>query len=214
MIASRYATRTSWVKELLGHVDFDTRECIARLLGITSCALPISASSDLIGELITSVDKSLKLRFVCQIILNLLRLYFYQHGIFVDLITVAVYLIWSKSNILQVWNPARSVMCCRICYCKLYVKITYGKFSILYYLLVAFIQANLNGYNFIKQMLHAKKLLHKACKCMTYFSFVLFITWQHCPWGSSLKYYFGRMLTTLSNPYLAVLYDKYYDNRN
>lgn len=67
MVASRYAVRISWIKQLLGHVDFDTRESIARLLGITSCALPISASSDLISELISSIDGSLKLRSVFQI---------------------------------------------------------------------------------------------------------------------------------------------------
>ncbi|KAK3025960.1 hypothetical protein RJ639_040934, partial [Escallonia herrerae] len=63
MISARYASKISWLKQLLGHVDFDTRESIARLLGFASCALPISASSDLINELISSSRESLKSRF-------------------------------------------------------------------------------------------------------------------------------------------------------
>lgn len=66
MVASRYALRIVWLKQLLGHVDFDTREHIARLLGISSCALPLSALSDLIAELISSLAGS-KLRSVLQI---------------------------------------------------------------------------------------------------------------------------------------------------
>lgn len=66
MVASRYALRIVWLKQLLGHVDFDTRESIARLLGISSCALPLSALSDLIAELISSLGGS-KLRSVFQI---------------------------------------------------------------------------------------------------------------------------------------------------
>lgn len=65
MVASRYALRIVWLKQLLGHVDFDTRESIARLLGISSCALPLSALSDLIAELISSLGGS-KLRFEVQ----------------------------------------------------------------------------------------------------------------------------------------------------
>lgn len=64
MIASRYATKISWLKQLLGHMDIDTRESIARLLGIASGALSISALPDLIGELISPVAGSQKLRFV------------------------------------------------------------------------------------------------------------------------------------------------------
>ncbi|XP_059624994.1 uncharacterized protein LOC132268214 [Cornus florida] len=54
MLPSRYAVKISWLKQLLSHVDYNTRESVARLLGIASHALPISASSDLISELISS----------------------------------------------------------------------------------------------------------------------------------------------------------------
>ncbi|KAL6966668.1 hypothetical protein U1Q18_032454 [Sarracenia purpurea var. burkii] len=64
MIASRYATRILWLKQLLGHMDINTRESAARLLGIASDALPISALHDLISELISSVAGAQKLRFV------------------------------------------------------------------------------------------------------------------------------------------------------
>ncbi|KAF5778932.1 putative armadillo-like helical, proteasome component Ecm29 [Helianthus annuus] len=66
MLASRYAIRVPWLKQLLAHVDLDTRECAARLLGIASCGLPISAASDLINELISSVKGSGKSRFEIQ----------------------------------------------------------------------------------------------------------------------------------------------------
>lgn len=66
MLAGRYAVRVPWLKQLLAHVDLDTRECAARLLGITSCALPIPAASDLINELISSIKGSGKSRFEIQ----------------------------------------------------------------------------------------------------------------------------------------------------
>ncbi|CAL5425499.1 unnamed protein product [Camellia sinensis] len=66
MIASRYAMKISWLKQFLGHMDFDTREAIARLLGIASHALPVSALPDLISELISSVSAVHKLRFETQ----------------------------------------------------------------------------------------------------------------------------------------------------
>ncbi|KAD4180200.1 hypothetical protein E3N88_28791 [Mikania micrantha] len=66
MLASRYAVRVPWLKKLLAHVDLDTRECAARLLGIASCGLPISAASDLINELISSIKESAKSRFEIQ----------------------------------------------------------------------------------------------------------------------------------------------------
>ncbi|KAI3814371.1 hypothetical protein L1987_19124 [Smallanthus sonchifolius] len=66
MLASRYAVRVPWLMQLLAHVDLDTRECTARLLGIASCGLPISAASDLIHELISSVKGSVKSRFEIQ----------------------------------------------------------------------------------------------------------------------------------------------------
>ncbi|KAL2238545.1 UNVERIFIED_CONTAM: hypothetical protein Sindi_1046200, partial [Sesamum indicum] len=55
MLASRYAEKVLWLKQYLSHLDYDTRECMARLLGIASSALPITASSELIGEVISSI---------------------------------------------------------------------------------------------------------------------------------------------------------------
>jgi proteasome component ECM29 len=56
MIASRYALKSSWLKQLLSHLDLDTRESAARLLGIASSALPTPASSALISELIALIS--------------------------------------------------------------------------------------------------------------------------------------------------------------
>lgn len=64
MIASHYARKVPWIKQLLSHVDLDTRESAARLLGIASSNLPIDASSAIISELIASVSGTQKLRFV------------------------------------------------------------------------------------------------------------------------------------------------------
>lgn len=66
MLASRYASKISWLRQLLGHVDLDTRESAARLLGIASSACPVSVSSSLISELTTSLSGSQKLRFELQ----------------------------------------------------------------------------------------------------------------------------------------------------
>ncbi|KAL3530047.1 hypothetical protein ACH5RR_009369 [Cinchona calisaya] len=66
VISSRYANKVSWLKQLLGHLDFGTRESVAQLLGIASSALPVSASSDLICELISSIGRTPKLRFEVQ----------------------------------------------------------------------------------------------------------------------------------------------------
>lgn len=63
MIASRYAEKVSWLKQYLSHLDYDTREAMARLLGIAASALPITSSSDLIGEVISSIGGAQKLRF-------------------------------------------------------------------------------------------------------------------------------------------------------
>ena len=52
MLASRYAVKIAWLKQLLSHVDLDTQECGARLHGIASCGLTVSAASDLILELV------------------------------------------------------------------------------------------------------------------------------------------------------------------
>ncbi|KAE9606271.1 putative proteasome component Ecm29 [Lupinus albus] len=66
VVASHYAVKVSWLKQLLSHVDWDTRESIARLLGIVSSALPIPTSSALITELISLFRQTHKPRFESQ----------------------------------------------------------------------------------------------------------------------------------------------------
>ncbi|XP_062171204.1 uncharacterized protein LOC133876988 [Alnus glutinosa] len=66
MIASRYALKSSWLKQLLSHLDLDTRESAARLLGIASSALPTPASSALISELIALISGTHNSRFERQ----------------------------------------------------------------------------------------------------------------------------------------------------
>ncbi|KAK9939418.1 hypothetical protein M0R45_016114 [Rubus argutus] len=66
LVASRYAHKVSWLKQLLSHIDLDTREAAARLLGIASSVLPRAASSALISEIIASISGILKLRFEVQ----------------------------------------------------------------------------------------------------------------------------------------------------
>ncbi|CAN6695106.1 unnamed protein product [Malus baccata var. baccata] len=63
LIASRYAQKVSWLRQLLSHVDLDTREAAARLLGFASSALAPAESSALISELIASVSGRRKIRF-------------------------------------------------------------------------------------------------------------------------------------------------------
>lgn len=64
MIASRYAEKVLWLKQYLSHVDYDTRESMARLLGIASSALPIPVASELLSEVISSIGGTQKLRFI------------------------------------------------------------------------------------------------------------------------------------------------------
>ncbi|PRQ32931.1 putative proteasome component Ecm29 [Rosa chinensis] len=66
LVASRYAKKVQWLKQLLSHIDLDTREAAARLLGIASSVLPPAASCDLISEIIASVRGIHKLRFEVQ----------------------------------------------------------------------------------------------------------------------------------------------------
>ncbi|XP_057441454.1 uncharacterized protein LOC130733331 isoform X2 [Lotus japonicus] len=66
VVASHYALKVSWLKQLLSHVDWDTRESIARLLGIVSSALPIPALSDVISDLTSFFSQTNKLRFETQ----------------------------------------------------------------------------------------------------------------------------------------------------
>lgn len=67
MVASHYALKVSWFKQLLlNHVDWDTRESIACLLGIVSSALPLPAISDVISELTSIFSQKHKPRFETQ----------------------------------------------------------------------------------------------------------------------------------------------------
>ncbi|XP_022153027.1 proteasome-associated protein ECM29 homolog isoform X2 [Momordica charantia] len=66
VIAKHYALKVSWMKHFLGHIDFDTRESAARLLGIASSALTTSASSAVMEELLTSISGIHNLRFETQ----------------------------------------------------------------------------------------------------------------------------------------------------
>ncbi|KAF8398207.1 hypothetical protein HHK36_017133 [Tetracentron sinense] len=66
MIASRYAAKVLWLKQLLGHLDSDTRESAARLLGIACSTLSTSIASVLISELLPSIGGTHKLRFETQ----------------------------------------------------------------------------------------------------------------------------------------------------
>lgn len=66
VIASRYAVKISWLKQLLGNIDVDTRESAACLLGIASSAVPTSDSHTVISELISFVTERNKLRFEMQ----------------------------------------------------------------------------------------------------------------------------------------------------
>ncbi|XP_060216154.1 uncharacterized protein LOC132643671 isoform X1 [Lycium barbarum] len=66
VIASRYVDKVAWMKQFLGHIDFDTRESISRLIGIASCSLPLHSLCDLISELIALIGTAPKLRFEMQ----------------------------------------------------------------------------------------------------------------------------------------------------
>ncbi|PNX82472.1 proteasome-associated protein ECM29 [Trifolium pratense] len=75
VVASHYALKVSWLKQLLSHVDWDTRESIACLLGIVSSALPLPATSDLISELTLIFSQTHKSRSVywCCLRLSMVR---------------------------------------------------------------------------------------------------------------------------------------------
>lgn len=66
MIASHYSQRVIWLKQLLSHMDWDTREAVARLLGIASTPLPSATSTALISELVSKTTEMQKLRFVAS----------------------------------------------------------------------------------------------------------------------------------------------------
>ncbi|KAL9248317.1 hypothetical protein vseg_021654 [Gypsophila vaccaria] len=66
LLACRYASKIDWLKQFLGHIDMDTRESAARLLGIASSACQASATSTLISELIATIGGSQNMRFEMQ----------------------------------------------------------------------------------------------------------------------------------------------------
>ncbi|XP_068658632.1 uncharacterized protein [Aristolochia californica] len=66
LIASRYVSRIGWLKQLLRHVDSDTRESTARLLGITCSALSASGAATFLSELVSTIGGNQKLRFETQ----------------------------------------------------------------------------------------------------------------------------------------------------
>ena len=54
-MASRYAEHFSWLKKLLDHIDFVTRESAARLMGITCSVLSVDVVSTVVGELLVCI---------------------------------------------------------------------------------------------------------------------------------------------------------------
>ncbi|KAJ6794863.1 proteasome-associated protein ECM29-like protein isoform X3 [Iris pallida] len=63
LLASRYEERITWLKVLLSHINSETRESAARLLGMTCSAISMSAASTLISDLTTSFCGTNVLRF-------------------------------------------------------------------------------------------------------------------------------------------------------
>lgn len=63
VISKHYASKVSWIKSFLSHIDIDTRESAARLLGIASSALTTSASSSVLEGLLTSIHGAHNLRW-------------------------------------------------------------------------------------------------------------------------------------------------------
>ncbi|XP_031477380.1 uncharacterized protein LOC116248548 isoform X2 [Nymphaea colorata] len=51
IIASRYAGRITWLRQFLGHISAETRECVSRLMGIACSELSSSETSALISDL-------------------------------------------------------------------------------------------------------------------------------------------------------------------
>lgn len=63
MIAYHYSKKVPWLKQFWNHLDYDTREAMARLLGMASSALPVPSLTELIDEIILSLGGAQKLRF-------------------------------------------------------------------------------------------------------------------------------------------------------
>ncbi|XP_050897841.1 uncharacterized protein LOC127104718 [Lathyrus oleraceus] len=70
VVASHYALKVPWLKQLLlNHVDWNTRESIACLLGIVSSALPLLSSCYLLSSMVSSpyhISQTHKPRFETQ----------------------------------------------------------------------------------------------------------------------------------------------------
>lgn len=66
MIADHYSKKVPWLKQFWNHLDYDTREAMARLLGMASSALPVPSLTELIDEIILSLGGAQKLRFETQ----------------------------------------------------------------------------------------------------------------------------------------------------
>ncbi|XP_010521564.1 PREDICTED: proteasome-associated protein ECM29 homolog isoform X1 [Tarenaya hassleriana] len=66
MVAVYCSHKIAWLRQLLNHMDFSTRESAGRLLGIASSALSDAESCSLLRELASSVSQPQKLRFEAQ----------------------------------------------------------------------------------------------------------------------------------------------------
>ena len=64
ILASRYVECLPWLKQYIGHIDMDTHESIAHLVGIACSTLYASSSSILIQEFFSKFKVSNKGRFV------------------------------------------------------------------------------------------------------------------------------------------------------
>ncbi|KAH0466003.1 hypothetical protein IEQ34_006106 [Dendrobium chrysotoxum] len=66
LVASRFAGRLPWLKLLLGHVDFDTRESASRLLGIACSEISTTEAIALTTDLVSTITQTKSLRFENQ----------------------------------------------------------------------------------------------------------------------------------------------------
>ncbi|XP_024395125.1 LOW QUALITY PROTEIN: uncharacterized protein [Physcomitrium patens] len=61
--ADAYATRITWLRQFIGHIDSTTREAIARLLGIAVSSLSAPQAADLLQQLLSTFHNVQKARF-------------------------------------------------------------------------------------------------------------------------------------------------------
>ncbi|XP_020682977.1 proteasome adapter and scaffold protein ECM29 [Dendrobium catenatum] len=66
LVASRFAGRLPWLKLLLGHVDFDTRESASRLLGIACSVISTTEATALTTDLVSTITQTKSLRYENQ----------------------------------------------------------------------------------------------------------------------------------------------------